>query len=145
MFAWSISIRKLMRHWGASNQRQDAMCFFARHVRTWPRAHAMPLCDFKRLMADGSFARLIELWAGQERLETGAESATAAARERADSIAPDEVSPPPFVTGGDLCAIGMEPGPAFGKMLKTLYDAQLNGEITTRPDALARAMELASK
>ena len=139
------AIRRLMRHWGASNERQDAMCFFARHAGVWPEAHAMPLCDFKRLLADPHFARLARLWALQEHLDTDETSLSQAARDRADGIDADEVSPPPFVTGGDLCAIGMEPGPAFGKMLRTLYDAQLNEEITTRPDALTRAIELADK
>ena len=139
------TIRKFMRHWGASNERQDALRFFARHVRSWSKAGVMPLCDFKRLMADPNFARLVELWALQEYADTGGTSLTGAARDRADGIDADQVSPPPFVTGGDLCAIGMLPGPAFGEMLRTLYDAQLNEEITTRPDALARAIELAGK
>ena len=139
------TIRKLMRHWGASNERQDALRFFTRHVGSWSQAGVMPLCDFKRLVADPNFARLVELWALQEYAETGGKSLTQAARDRADGIDADQVSPPPFVTGGDLCAIGMLPGPAFGEMLRTLYDAQLNEEITTRPDALARAIELAGK
>ena len=44
--------------------------------------------------------------------------------------------PPPLLTGHDLIGLGIQPGPAMGKLLNHLRDLQLEGEITTRPEAL---------
>ena len=50
-------------------------------------------------------------------------------------LTPEEINPAPFVTGRDLIAQGLKPGPLFGRLLNTLETAQLNGEITTREEA----------
>jgi len=47
------------------------------------------------------------------------------------------VTPPPLVTGADLIALGLTPGPTFGRLLHAAYDAQLNGEVTTPDQARA--------
>jgi poly(A) polymerase len=51
------------------------------------------------------------------------------------------LSPTPFLTGDDLSAAGMKPGPAFRRILEGVYDAQLEGQVTNR----AEAMELAAR
>lgn len=43
----------------------------------------------------------------------------------------------PLLTGHDLIAQGIAPGPALGRLLKTVQEAQDAGEITTTEDALA--------
>jgi putative nucleotidyltransferase with HDIG domain len=43
---------------------------------------------------------------------------------------------PPLVTGNDLIALGMRPGPELGKLLHELRDKQLAEELKTREDAL---------
>jgi len=61
---------------------------------------------------------------------------------RAESIDPADVAPPPLLSGDDLTAMGMSPGPRFGEILKELYRAQLNTKITTRHEAITLASEL---
>lgn len=43
----------------------------------------------------------------------------------------------PILNGEDLIAMGYSPGPAFGEILKTIEDLQLEGAIRTREEALA--------
>ncbi len=43
----------------------------------------------------------------------------------------------PEITGDDLKAMGLEPGPLFGDLLRTLRDARLNGAVTTRDEEKA--------
>ena len=43
----------------------------------------------------------------------------------------------PLIDGGDLIALGQAPGPEFGKVLDEARERQLEGEITTRKEALA--------
>jgi poly(A) polymerase len=54
---------------------------------------------------------------------------------------PEEVRPPRLVTGEDLKALGFRPGPRFKEILQAVEDAQLNGKIHTRKDALKLVAE----
>ena len=55
---------------------------------------------------------------------------------------PERLNPPPLVDGADLIRHGLKPGPQFSALLEQIRDAQLNGEITTRDEALALADRL---
>jgi poly(A) polymerase len=46
------------------------------------------------------------------------------------------VDPPPLLDGNTLIAHGVAPGPEFGRLLRRVRDAQLDGEIGTREEAL---------
>ncbi len=50
--------------------------------------------------------------------------------------------PAKLLGGQDLIAAGFTPGPAFGPVLHDVEDAQLEGVITTREEALALALDL---
>jgi poly(A) polymerase len=65
------------------------------------------------------------------------------ARYRA--LGEEEVRPAPLVTGHDLLAMGLGPGPAFRTILDEVYDAQLEGRAATREDALALAQRIATQ
>lgn len=49
---------------------------------------------------------------------------------------PGGLAPAPLVTGDDLIAAGLTPGPRFGKWLEDAYDAQLEGRIVRQEEAL---------
>ena len=49
-----------------------------------------------------------------------------------------QINPPELITGRDLINQGLSPGPQFKALLDTVRDAQLNGEISTRAEALER-------
>lgn len=50
------------------------------------------------------------------------------------------IAPPPLITGDDLTAAGLTPGPLFKRVLEAVYDAQLEGRVTTRENAMAMAI-----
>jgi poly(A) polymerase len=52
---------------------------------------------------------------------------------------PEELNPPPLLTGDDLIAAGWSPGPAFKRVLDAVREAQLEGTVRTKPDALRMA------
>ena len=52
-----------------------------------------------------------------------------------------EFAPPPLITGDDLTAAGLKPGPKFKKILDLVYDAQLEGRIKSKGEAMAMALE----
>lgn len=53
-------------------------------------------------------------------------------REKCAQLAIEKAPPRPIVQGRDLIALGLEPGPAFGEILRKCYEAQLAGEISDK-------------
>jgi tRNA nucleotidyltransferase domain 2 putative len=49
----------------------------------------------------------------------------------------EELRPPRLLTGKDLIQAGYKPGPDFSRALSAVETAQLEGQITTRDEALA--------
>jgi poly(A) polymerase len=59
------------------------------------------------------------------------------ARERFEALPQEEVRPQLLLNGNDLIEAGYQPGPQFSQMLAMAEDAQLEGTIHTREEALA--------
>jgi poly(A) polymerase len=55
---------------------------------------------------------------------------------------PEQVRPARLVTGDDLISLGHAPGPAFQGILEAVEEAQLNGKLSTREEALRFVQEL---
>jgi poly(A) polymerase len=97
-------------------------------VATMKRFLATPTAHWARVMLDAllrarpDLARIHWLREQFARLETG------------------DVAPPPFITGDDLTAAGIKPGPVFKRVLDAVYDAQLEGRVRTKDEALGMAL-----
>ena len=63
------------------------------------------------------------------------------ALERYQTAAPEHIRPTPLMTGDDLIALGYRPGPEFRTMLNLVEDAQLEGAINSREEALGMIAE----
>jgi poly(A) polymerase len=50
---------------------------------------------------------------------------------------PEQVRPPRLVTGDDLAQMGLHPGPRFKEILESVEEAQLDGRLKERDEALA--------
>ena len=57
-------------------------------------------------------------------------------REQMANLPPEEVRPKPLLTGDDLIAAGYAPGPLFKQILSAVEDAQLDGRLRSREDAM---------
>ncbi|MEO0511480.1 MAG: CCA tRNA nucleotidyltransferase [Planctomycetota bacterium] len=96
------------------------------------------VAEQKRDAAAVWFSDAIDLLA---TTDTGAAASVVA---RGDELAatPGGIAPKPLVNGDDLIANGHPPGPAFGRVLERVYDAQLEGEIREPGEALALAHQI---
>ena len=65
-------------------------------------------------------------------------------RQKQKEIPLHEAKPPALLTGKDLIALGLTPGPQFGKILEEAYDAQLEAKIATKGDAVSWVKRLLS-
>jgi len=57
-------------------------------------------------------------------------------KHRFEEMPAEELRPPRLVTGRDLIEAGYAPGPEFSRMLEAVEDAQLEGRISSRGEAL---------
>jgi poly(A) polymerase len=53
------------------------------------------------------------------------------------ALPPEQLNPPPLITGDDLKRLGLPPGPAYRELLDAVRDAQLDHRLATPADALA--------
>jgi poly(A) polymerase len=58
------------------------------------------------------------------------------ARERLEALGEEQIRPQLLLTGADLIAAGYKPGPEFKAMLLAAEDAQLEGTISNKEDAI---------
>jgi len=58
------------------------------------------------------------------------------ARQKLQTMPPEEIRPKPLITGRDLIAAGYEPGPKFADILAAVEDAQLEGRLASRENAM---------
>ena len=58
------------------------------------------------------------------------------AAEKLRTIPPEEIRPEPLITGDDLINLGYAPGPRFKEILARVEDAQLEGKIHSREEAV---------
>ena len=63
------------------------------------------------------------------------------ARRMLEETPPEEVKPVPLIRGEDLIAEGYRPGPLFKTILQTVEDAQLEGKLRSREEALRLVAE----
>ena len=101
---------------------------------SWPR---LGIAAQKRLAAQPEFEQALLIVAGSDK-ETAVE-----VRGRVRELARTGLAPPPLITGDDLIDVGLAPGPAFRTVLDAVYDAQLEGGLGNRAEALALARAIA--
>ena len=62
--------------------------------------------------------------------------------DRARALGVAHKPPRPLLMGRHLVALGVAPGPRVGEILRTVYEKQLDGEITTTDEAVTEAQRL---
>jgi tRNA nucleotidyltransferase (CCA-adding enzyme) len=60
--------------------------------------------------------------------------------ERARALGVEHAPPAPLLLGRHLLEAGVEPGPQMGRLLRGVYELQLDGEVTTLEEALGAAL-----
>jgi tRNA nucleotidyltransferase/poly(A) polymerase len=96
----------------------------------------MRVAKLKRFMARPTFDDELEL----HRVDCASSHAMLDNYEfllrKKEEFANEPIIPPPLITGDDLIALGMKPGPKFGEILEAVETRQLEGELKTRDEAL---------
>jgi len=94
----------------------------------------LPVARRKRLLARREWP-LVWVVVRSLRWWHGVAGVIARLERDAAALFAEGVAPAPLLTGDDLVAMGMRPGPHLGRLLETLYDAQLEGRVVDAGDA----------
>jgi poly(A) polymerase len=123
---WKLSTFELA---GVEKLLREEQLVLTARAQPWPRLQRtliapradelLGYCDAVARVVDGS---TIEIEFCREKL----------------ALPPDELNPPPLITGEDLKQLGIPLGPAYRELLDAIRDAQLQGDIHSRSEALRR-------
>lgn len=126
------SAGEMARRLKCSNSDVKRAAWLIESLPVVARADKLPWSRLQRVLADPHATELLGL---HEGIVGGTDAAARTCRERL--AAPRaELDPPPLVVGADLVAAGWRPGPGFGALLERARDAQLDGLVRTREEAL---------
>ncbi|MCH8823187.1 MAG: CCA tRNA nucleotidyltransferase [Planctomycetes bacterium] len=131
------------RNWGAklmlsnSDQQDFTRCLstYQMLITDWPKAG---VAAQKRHASTDVFTQALMI------LQTVEPETFVDIRQRVDFLAQSGLSPDPLISGDDLMALGMTPGPDFKTVLESVYDSQLEGNISDKKTALALAESIAT-
>lgn len=124
----------------SNHQTEQVVALVGNHMR-FKDAPNMRASTLKRFMRTPRFEEHLELHRLDCLSSNGRLDTWRMVKSRYELMPPEELKPPPLVTGEDLIAEGYQPGPEFGRMLRVVEDAQLEGRIGSREEALALVRE----
>lgn len=137
------TVRGVCRRLRLSNDESEAIAWLVAHRTALEGAEEFPAARLKRLLAHPWANELLAVMEAEARARNRESASARFVREYLQHVPPAELHPPPLVTGDDLIALGLTPGPKFKELLETLRDAQLNGAVRTPDEALKLARRLA--
>ena len=120
----------------SNREREDVVWLVHNHMK-FSVARQMKESTLRRLMSEPLFDDLAELHRIDALASAGDLSDYGFVMERRRAFLEEKPPVQPLVTGHDLIARGLAPGPAFAEILDELYDAQIEGKFPDRDAALA--------
>jgi len=127
---------QIMERLRFSRAEIDATVEMVRQHMVFKDVPRMRVAKLKRFMARPTFEDELEL----HRVDCASSHAMLDNYDflirKKEEFANEPIIPPPLVTGDDLIALGMKPGPKFGEVLEAVETCQLEGTLKSREEAL---------
>ncbi len=128
-------VGQIARRWRLSNQYAASIRWLLEHYHSLDRAPENPWSTVQPVLVDPRIDQLVNLlearaqcnWASEDVLRWIEE------KRRIDRAVLD---PPPLLTGNDLIERGVPRGPIYGRLLHQVRCAQLDGQISTKEQAI---------
>jgi poly(A) polymerase len=128
---WSDALMHSNEHRWAVH---EALRVYTSLVTDWSR---LGVAEQKRLAASAGFDQGLLLLQATDR------DRYTQVRRRLVELGRSGIAPAPLIDGTDLIALGLKPGPLFSRVLSGVYDAQLEGAISGKAEAVEMARTLA--
>jgi poly(A) polymerase len=127
-----------------SNAEKERITWLVKMHLYLRHAQQMRISKLKRLFAHEGYPELAELYKVDSLASSGDLEDYNFCQNMFEELQEEEIKPEPLITGNDLIAMGLKPGPIFSKILDAIKDDQLEQKITTKEEALKKAKELAT-
>lgn len=124
------------QRWRLSNKEIERTDWLMRHGTSLEDAPAQPWPRLQPVLVHEGIGELMGLYQTAARLGLAAPADVDFCRQKL-ALPPDELNPPPLVTGEDLIALRVPKGKLYATLLKAAREAQLAGDIHTPDDAKA--------
>jgi len=121
--------------------RERVVWLVAKHL-CFKDAQRMKRSTLRRLFAHEGFEDLLELHRVDCLASNGNLENYAFCLRVREELGNEPPKPPPLINGQDLMAMGLEPGPLFGQILRIIEEEQLNGDLNSREEALERVKQI---
>lgn len=122
-----------------SNAEKERITWLVKMHLYLRHAQNMRISKLKRLFAHEGYPELAELYRVDTMASTGNLEDYLFCQKMFEELQVEEIKPDPLITGHDLIALGLKPGPIFSKILDAIKDEQLEDKITTKEEAIAKA------
>jgi poly(A) polymerase len=119
-----------------SNAERERIIWLVANHRYLDEATTLRASKLKKILAEPGIEDLLELHRAIALASGGSAEQVDYCRHYIAVEPAGPINPPPLVTGDDLVRHGLEPGPRFATLLNQLRDAQLDGLLQSRHEAL---------
>lgn len=119
----------------SNDDTEQILALIANHMR-FAHVDRMKEATLKRFLRLPRFGEHLELHRMDCQASHGDLTSYNFAREKLASTPPERMRPAPLITGDDLIAAGYNPGPRFKEILSAVEDAQLEGRVQTKEEAM---------
>lgn len=130
----AVEILKRLRRSRAAWER---VAYLVRNHLRHTQAPKMRLSTLKRFLGEEGIEELLDLARIDALSANGDLGYYFFCRRKLAELREEEIHPEPVLRGKDLIALGFAPGPIFQKILREVEEAQLEGEIASKEEALA--------
>ena len=131
----------IMRRLRFSNEEIDGVAAFVANHMKFMDVQKMRAGKLKQFISRPRFDEEMELHRVDCTASHGMLDNLTFLKEKFKEYEHEELKPKPLVSGHDLIALGMKPGPSMKPVLEELYELQLEGTHKTREEALAWAKQ----
>jgi poly(A) polymerase len=128
---------KISKRLRFSNDEHEKMTWLVAHRAAITNAASMPNSRLYPILVHPLASELIELTAFD-----GHPGAASFCTDVRNQVPDERLNPPPLLTGDDLKAMGLKPGPKFKQWLDTIRDLQLDGKLNDRGEAEEKVRKL---
>jgi poly(A) polymerase len=133
--------REICRRLRRPNAVADRVSWLVEDHLRLVNAPEMRLSTLKRFLRQDGIDELLELCRIDAAASNGNLHYYEFCRRMLAELGAEQMKPAPLVSGHDLIALGHRPGPGFKEILDAVEEAQLEGSVVTREQALALVQE----
>ena len=129
-------VSSLCRQLKLSNDERKSIEWLVQNYATLNDAANLRFSQLQPLLIANDIESALQLVDAVSVVDAASCDAVAYCREQL-ALPSAELSPAPFVRGEDLISSGISAGPKFAELLKLAWEAQLNGEVSSKEEALS--------